>query len=363
MATFVTADAAERLARLKAQRPLGVSASIARPLTYSSKRPGIYDILKSVPGPRLSTPVNTGSGVSMGGQQNPVQMTVEPTRAAVRRAVGDFTAIPGVGKPSASPTAADIRSGNWLSPTVDYVGLGMQILPSVKPAYEKAKNIFASLLSKPGSLTRIAPEIASIEATPLSNIDYLKMVQRHRSMRFREDQLPELFSSAKRYWGQDYPQFQGYLREPKEVLPFLTTREQLSLKTDVAQIDELFKKAPPINKPVVVYRGLRRNWNNNNSSFFRMLDSLKPGDVFAEPGFSSTTIDPGLGRGFSDRGLGGYVLEIEVPQGNKIVSPLHGWPKQPTIPDVEKEFLLPRNSRFKVISRDGKTIRVQLLNS
>lgn len=357
---FTTADAAERLASQQASKKLGVSAGISQPLTYKFKRPGIYDILKNVPGPLLSSPVNTGAGVSMGGQQNAIVNAVEPTRLAVRRAVGDITAIPGVGKPSASPTAADIRSGNWAAPAVDYAGLAVEVLPAIVPAYQEAKRALSSAIAKTVKPTPIGI-LANTVPAELSNSELLRMAQRGRNIRFRQDQLPELFSSAHRYWGQDYPEFQNYLRDPKEMIPFLSNRELLNLKTDILKIDSLFDKAPPLTKPIVVYRGVKTNWGNNNSRFVQMLRDLKPGDVFSEPGFSSTTIDPGLGQGFADRGLGGYVLEIEVPQGTKTISPLHNWPSRPMNVDPEKEILLARNSRFEVISRNGNTIRLRLI--
>jgi hypothetical protein len=47
--------------------------------------------------------------IRMSGGQNPIEMFVEPVRVAGRRAVGDATAIPGVGADSPSYTAQEIR--------------------------------------------------------------------------------------------------------------------------------------------------------------------------------------------------------------------------------------------------------------
>jgi hypothetical protein len=58
--------------------------------------------------------------------------------ASTRRAVGDFTAIPGVGKPSASPTATDIKrygvAGGLAAAALDYGNLALTVAPLVKPA-------------------------------------------------------------------------------------------------------------------------------------------------------------------------------------------------------------------------------------
>lgn len=134
MPTFTTADAAERLASKQAAKQLGVSTGIGSGITIKIKKQNplqsaikglgtAYNYAKNTPGAQLSTPINTGLGVSMGGQQNAVQNVVEPVRAAGIRAIGDVTAIPGVGKPSASPTAADFRAGNFVAPIVDYATL------------------------------------------------------------------------------------------------------------------------------------------------------------------------------------------------------------------------------------------------
>ena len=367
-----TADSMERT--LAARRPpatLGVAAGIKKPVTLPVSKPSIarsaiqglaslYNSARSVPGAQLSSPVNTGRGVSMGGQQNAIQNVVEPTRLAVRRAVGDITAIPGVGQPSASPTAADFRAGNYVGPVADYVGLAAEIIPGSIPAFQEAKRALGNAIAKtvkPLPLDVPIPKTAA----PVTPNEYMRLTQRGRNVRFRQDQLPELFQSAKNYWGQDYPQFQNYLRNPDEIVPYLTNRELMNLRTDISQIDELFKKAPPISDPIVVYRGVKRSWNNNKSDFMRMLDNLKPGDTFTEPAFSSTTIDSKMGQGFADRDIGGYVFEIEVPQGSKIISPLHGWPFKPTQIDPESEFLLPRNSRFQVVDRNENTIRLRLM--
>lgn len=372
VAAFQNADALERLAKRKAAKQLGVSAGIGSGVTVKFGKPNVvqsavrglgavYSRAKNQPGAQISTPINTGSGVSMGGQQNALQNVVEPTRLAVRRAVGDIAAIPGVGKPSASPTAADIRSGNWAAPAIDYGGLALEILPSIKPAAQELKlaltRAIEKSIPKPPPLVGVSP----MRFDPISPDDYMKLTSRARNMRFRADQFPELFGSAKRYWHQDYPMFQSMLREPNDILPFLSSGEKMKLKTDIAQIDELFKKAPPLDRPALTYRGIKRFWRNNNSDFMKMLDDLKPGDTFVEPGFSSTTIDPELGKSFADRGIGGYVLEVEIPQGSKVVSPLHGWPYKPRTLDPEKELLLPRNSKYEVLSRNGDTIRVRLI--
>lgn len=144
MRAFTTADAAERLARKQAAKQLGVGAAVDKGLTVKFEKPNLiakgYDAVRSVPMPRLSTPVNTGAGVSMGGVANPIQSTVEPARQAGRRAIGDITAIPGVGQPSASPTARDFRAGNYVAPIVDYATLASTVIPAAAKGISAVRN-------------------------------------------------------------------------------------------------------------------------------------------------------------------------------------------------------------------------------
>jgi len=152
MARFQTADAAERLAQKQATKQLGVSAGIGTGIKTRVQKPGIlqsaiqglssvYGAAKNQPSAQLSSPVNTGRGVSMGGQQNAVQNVVEPVRVAARRAVGDITAIPGVGKPSASPTATDFRAGNYVAPILDYINLAATVAPAVSKGVKTVADV------------------------------------------------------------------------------------------------------------------------------------------------------------------------------------------------------------------------------
>ena len=106
------------------------------------------------------TPVNTPGGVVMGSQGTPKSLIVEPARLAVRRAVGDITAIPRVGEPSPSYTADQIReqgvARGVLGAAIDYsqfipvVAKGAGVTDDLLNAYkiasiERAANPFPAL--------------------------------------------------------------------------------------------------------------------------------------------------------------------------------------------------------------------------
>lgn len=120
---YTTADMAERLAKKKAQQEFKSNALTTLSKYKPEDKPWYADIGSAIGGAAkwlydnapesnpISTPINMGgdAGVSMGGQGTGKSLVTEPARLAVRRAIGDITAIPSVGEPSPSYTADQIR--------------------------------------------------------------------------------------------------------------------------------------------------------------------------------------------------------------------------------------------------------------
>jgi len=131
---YTTADMAERLAKKKAEQDAAARAKANQALRFGVTNPpavkkdegggtGLWPswseignaakwIYNNAPESNpISTPINMGgdAGVSMGGQGTPKSIAVQPVVQAVRRAVGDITAIPHVGADSPSYTADQIR--------------------------------------------------------------------------------------------------------------------------------------------------------------------------------------------------------------------------------------------------------------
>lgn len=123
---YTTADMAERLAKKKAEQADALKTKAFTALTnYKPEldKPWYEDIGNAVVGgvktawenlgnsPTTLTPINMGgdAGVSLSPGGNARDVALEGPRQALRRAVGDITAIPRVGKPSPSYTADQIR--------------------------------------------------------------------------------------------------------------------------------------------------------------------------------------------------------------------------------------------------------------
>lgn len=177
---YTTADMAERLAKKKAeqdaelqrQRSAALRTGIANPPTQQDNSGGggwlsqlggmaknlaltaggtIADIVPYV----ANIPGVKGSGAwgyepEDAGTSNFFQAGGQGLEQAGRRAVGDITAIPGVGKPSASPTATDIKRLGVIEGLskagLDYGNLALTAVPFVKPSAWGISNAYKDML-------------------------------------------------------------------------------------------------------------------------------------------------------------------------------------------------------------------------
>jgi hypothetical protein len=127
----------------------------------------------------------------------------------------------------------------------------------------------------------------------------------------------------------------------------------------VGLIDSVIEKAPTLKEGIVTYRGI---WGQEALSVFT---NMKPGDTFIDSGFSSTSLNRKIAENFarSNQANGGIVLEIVNPKGSKGIFPLATRTeivKEYVEYTSEKEWLLPRNSKFKVLSVEGKNVKVEV---
>lgn len=124
---------------------------------------------------------------------------------------------------------------------------------------------------------------------------------------------------------------------------------QAEAESWIELLDSALAKAPPLPEPLLVFRG-----------FARAAADWQPGAEFSDPGYCSTTIDRAYAERFAVRAEGDvqYLVEIELPTGTK-VAPLQELAEYPS----EEEIVLPRGSRFQIVSLDGGSARLRLLPS
>jgi hypothetical protein len=130
----------------------------------------------------------------------------------------------------------------------------------------------------------------------------------------------------------------------------------------IKNIDKVINAAPPLQRNIMTYRGMTGFETN------KFLQSLDKGDIFEDKAFVSTTLDKNMAEdwvsnmfGTRQRRSDGWVLEIQNPAGTK------GLMLDGLLNDAaqdEAEWLLPRKSRFEVISIDKNTkdIKVRVVN-
>ena len=143
-----------------------------------------------------------------------------------------------------------------------------------------------------------------------------------------------------------------------------TKRDEKWFNAVVKTLDKLISLSPKTKKDMVVYRGVDKRTKNNK--LYDMLSNLQPGDEFDNAAYSSTSIVESVAQYF--KGRAGYLLEIVVPKGSRgfFADPASGrkvedeeaYSNPESFSEMEAEFILPRNTVFKVISREGDKIKV-----
>lgn len=133
------------------------------------------------------------------------------------------------------------------------------------------------------------------------------------------------------YTGGEYTAINRRLRKGREPHPL------------TGDIDNAFDSAPPLSRPIEIYRGT----HDPEDLFGEPGEHV--GDTFQDLGFISTSYN----KSRVDRGYEA-VLKIIVPKGQKVIRPSSNG----QYGDKEGEIILQRGTRFKIVSdkmgADGK---------
>lgn len=136
-------------------------------------------------------------------------------------------------------------------------------------------------------------------------------------------------------------------------------------------LDKAIKDAPPLASDTTVYRGV----TGEGLGFF---ESLNTNDVFQDKGFASTTLDTDVATKFATKtaitsppfpgetlqlpdSSTGIVMRINLSKGTKGVFPTSVTGLS-SLSSREAEFLLPRDSKFRILSNQGKVWDVEVVN-
>lgn len=124
----------------------------------------------------------------------------------------------------------------------------------------------------------------------------------------------------------------------------------------VSAIDSAFEQADPPEEPRLLYRGMRirQNHADKDSISKYVADNFPVGGVISQKNYMSTSLSPSVSTSFGD-GFGGtpeerdsrsVLFQIVSKQGIALGKGTSD------MGDREKEVLMPRNARFKVVSVD-----------
>lgn len=134
------------------------------------------------------------------------------------------------------------------------------------------------------------------------------------------------------YTSEGYEPINNYLRHGGD-------RYTQKVHTSIQLIDSVFVNTPPLQRNVVVYRGIK-------SSYIIDAD-------FVEKSYTSTTVDLSVASEFNNN-VKCCIFKILIPRGARVV-PLVTCSDNAS----ELEILLPRNSQFKIesVAHDDKLHR------
>lgn len=176
------------------------------------------------------------------------------------------------------------------------------------------------------------------------NAFYHKAMSQQINAGYSVSAYPEYKRPLELYLSSEYKLINEALRDP-----LISTQ---GIEEEILDLDDVINSAPRLESPLLAYRGV-----NDSAEFFT---NLKVGDVFEDKGFVSTTLDPDIANSFSANSFYGKVLQFNLPKGTKGLFPeyflgdeVFSW--------GEREFLLPRDSKFKVTQIRGKIIDVEIV--
>lgn len=220
----------------------------------------------------------------------------------------------------------------------------LPVLDDAAPANEFATNpesfpdyVQNEYLANPESFPDYINE--EIEAAPVSRVD--EKFYNNQAKELRRDLTNKELDALAAYKGNDYDVINRYLRMGDDALklPRLDPIEDAKIRAIwESRIDEIkaaIKKAPELEQPIIVYRGVNRDFGDE-------LWSSSVGDEYQDKGFVSTSFREGITRTF-----GFTRLEITLPAGTKGIA-IGG-----LVNRGESEYLLTAGTKFRIIGKEA----------
>lgn len=224
-----------------------------------------------------------------------------------------------------------------------------------KASDESLKN--ASQFAGSSEIRRIARnEILKRELVPQAFMDFSLMpdflldtfVEKYTNVPVTEKENNALSD----YRDNDYLQINKKLRDGEK----LDKKQSEQVKAISKVID-----SSTLNNDITLWRGLS---GSGSLLFINYLKSLKPGDIYEEKSFTSTSMVSGQAIKFRDlyKDQNNMVVKILAPKGSKALSMQNlGREDEKIMYKDEYEFLLNQNSKFQVVENKNGEMTVKLI--
>ena len=183
--------------------------------------------------------------------------------------------------------------------------------------------------------TKGSSSISSV--TPKRGEEAAKQVKKDQEDWRASLSLDEI-SHLKSYSSNDFTSINGYLRRGN--LGDLTEHQ---VKESIEVLDKALSKAV-IKEPIVVTRTINKEYAGD----------IKAGDIYSDKAYLSTSTNK---RGIDDIHRNLYVMEISLKVGSNGAY-LEPWARH-DFNAGENEVLLPRGSKFRVVSVEGRIIKLE----
>ena len=134
--------------------------------------------------------------------------------------------------------------------------------------------------------------------------------------------------------------------------------EKDGLIETIKNLDTAMAKAPPLEEDLLTFRGIQYN------EIIETYRGYNAGDVIQDPAFTSTSMFQGSAEHFAGDTSQKYSMLIEIvnPAGTRgIMLDALTESNMSLGSRGEFEWLLPRDTKFQVLSNDGKTIRLMVI--
>lgn len=138
---------------------------------------------------------------------------------------------------------------------------------------------------------------------------------------------------------KDYT-YENYINVNKYLRHSVNSSHDTEMDNIVKVLDDVFKKVPPTNEDVIVYRGVK-------------FETQVPTD-FIDRGYVSTSTDKRIALNISDYEC--CVFKIIIPSGSHVL-PIINCTYYPN----ELEVLLPLNSEFGIVGRKDNKVYVEYI--